>query len=93
MDGNQNLPNRQITSNKMTSKPLLFPHRSRSNSGEHRSSNKYQQKTLQSHIKAIAILNLQAGVAHRTHAQHVFKGTLVITTEHNHPTIIGMEIA
>ena len=36
MKGNQNLPNRQVTSNNMTGKPLPFSHRSRSNSREHR---------------------------------------------------------
>ena len=49
MEGNQNLPNRQVTSNNMTSKPLTFSHRSRSNSREqrnysrHRSPNKISQ--------------------------------------------------
>ena len=49
MKGNQNLPNRQVTSNNMTGKPLPFSHRSRINSREyrnnsrHRSPNKIQQ--------------------------------------------------
>ena len=34
MKGNQNLPNKQITSDNMASKPLIFPCHSRSNSGE-----------------------------------------------------------
>ena len=32
MKGNQNLPNKQITSNKMKGKPLPIPYRSRSHS-------------------------------------------------------------
>ena len=36
MTGNQNLPNKQVTSNNMTSKPLLFPYRSRSNRRDNR---------------------------------------------------------
>ena len=36
MKGNQNLPNRQVTSNNMTGKPLPFSHPSRSISREHR---------------------------------------------------------
>ena len=50
MKGNKNLPNRQVTSNNLTSKPLPFSHRSRSNSREqrnhsrHRSPNKFSQK-------------------------------------------------
>ena len=35
MKGDQNRPNTQVTSNKMTSKPLPFSHRSCSNSREH----------------------------------------------------------
>ena len=47
--GNHNLPNRQVTSNNVTSKPLPFSHRSRSNSREqrnhsrHGSPNKFSQ--------------------------------------------------
>ena len=36
MKGNQTLPNKQVTLNKMTDKPLQFSHRSKSNSREHR---------------------------------------------------------
>ena len=49
MKGNQNLPNRQISSNNMRGKPLPFSYHSRSNSREHRnnsrhrSSNKFSQ--------------------------------------------------
>ena len=49
MKGNQNLPNRQVTSNNMTGKPLPFSYRSRSNSREninnsrHRSPHKFSQ--------------------------------------------------
>ena len=49
MKDNQNLPNRKVTSNNMTGKPLPFSHRSRSNSREHcnksrhRSPNKFSQ--------------------------------------------------
>ena len=48
MKNNQNLPNRQVNSNNMTSKPLPFSQRSRSNSREHqnprhRSPNKFSQ--------------------------------------------------
>ena len=49
MKGNQNLPNKQVTSNNMTGKPLPFSHRSRSNSRDqrnhsrHRSPNKFSQ--------------------------------------------------
>ena len=40
MKGNQNLPNRQVTSNNLTSKPLPFSRRSRSNSREQRNHSK-----------------------------------------------------
>ena len=48
MKGNQNLPNRQVTSNNMTGRPLPFPYRSRSNSRDRnnsrqRSPHKYTQ--------------------------------------------------
>ena len=48
MKGNQNLPNRQVTSNNMKEKPLPFPYRSRSNSRDrnnsrHRSPHKHPQ--------------------------------------------------
>ena len=48
MKGNQNLPNRQVTSNNMTGKPLPFPYRSRKNSRDrnnsrHRSPHKHPQ--------------------------------------------------
>ena len=48
MKGNQNFPNRQVTSNNMTGKPLPFPYRSRSNSRDrnnsrHRSPHKHPQ--------------------------------------------------
>ena len=42
MKGNQNLPNRQNTSNKMTSKPLPFAYLSRSNSREHRNNSRHR---------------------------------------------------
>ena len=42
MKGNQDLPNRQATSNNMTSKPLPFSHRSRSNSREHRNQSRHR---------------------------------------------------
>ena len=47
MKSNQNLPNKQFTSNKTTGKPQLFSHRSRNSSREnsinsrHRSPNKF----------------------------------------------------
>ena len=50
MKGNQNIPNRQVTSNNTTGKPLPLSHRSRSNSraqrnhSRHRSPNKFLQK-------------------------------------------------
>ena len=46
MKGNQNLPNRQVTSINMTGKPLPFLHRSRRehrNHSRHRSPNKFSQ--------------------------------------------------
>ena len=43
MKGNQNVPNKQVTSNNMTGKPLPFPHRSRSNSREHRNNSKHRR--------------------------------------------------
>ena len=42
MKGNQNLPNKQITSNNMTGKPLSFSHRSHSNSREHRNHSRHR---------------------------------------------------
>ena len=42
MKGNQNLPNRQVTSNNMTGKPLPFSNRSRSNSREHRNNSRHR---------------------------------------------------
>ena len=38
----QNLPNRQVTLNNMTGKPLPFPRRSRSNSREHRNHSRHR---------------------------------------------------
>ena len=42
MKGNQNIPNRQVTSNNMTGKPLSFSNRSRSNSREHRNHSRHR---------------------------------------------------
>ena len=42
MKGNQNLPNRKVTSNNMTGKQLPFSHRSRSNSREHRHNSRHR---------------------------------------------------
>ena len=42
MKGNRDLPNRQFTSNNMTSKPLLFLYRSRSNSREDRNHSRHR---------------------------------------------------
>ena len=42
MKGNRNLPNRQITSNNMTGKPLQFSYRSRSSSREHRNHSRHR---------------------------------------------------
>ena len=42
MKGNQNLPNRQITSNNVTGKPQPFPYCSRSNSREHRNNSRHR---------------------------------------------------
>ena len=42
MKENQNLPNRQVTSNNMTGKPLPFSYRSRSNSRENRNKSRHR---------------------------------------------------
>ena len=42
MKGDQNLPNRQVTSNNVTGKPLPFSHLSRSNSREHRNNSRHR---------------------------------------------------
>ena len=42
MKGNQNLPNSQVTSNKMTGRPLPSSHRSRSNSREYRTNSRHR---------------------------------------------------
>ena len=44
MKGNQNLPNRQVTSNNMTGRPLPFSHRSRSNGREHRNHSRHRSQ-------------------------------------------------
>ena len=54
MKGNQNLPNKQVTSTNMTGKPLPFSHRSRNNSREHRNNSRHRSpnKFSQSNSKA-----------------------------------------
>ena len=42
MKGNQNLLNRQVTSNNMTGKPIPFSHRSRSNSRDYRNHSRHR---------------------------------------------------
>ena len=42
MRGNQNLPNRQVTSNNMSGKPLPFPHCSRCNSRDQRNHSRHR---------------------------------------------------
>ena len=42
--GNQKLPNKQVTSNKMTDKPLPLSHHSTSNSREHRNSSRHRRQ-------------------------------------------------
>ena len=42
MKGNQNLPNRQVTSTNMTTKQLPFSHRSCSNSREHKNHSRHR---------------------------------------------------
>ena len=44
MKGNQNVPNRQVTSNNMKIKPLPLSHRSRSNSKEHRNNSRHRSQ-------------------------------------------------
>ena len=64
MKGNQNLPNRQVTSNIMTGKPLTFSYRSRSDSRENRNNSRHRSslhisfhKTTQNHILVTVTLN------------------------------------
>ena len=45
MKGNQNLPNKQVTSNNMTGKPLPFSYRSRSNSRDRRDNSRHRSPT------------------------------------------------
>ena len=42
MKGNQILPNRKVTPNNLTGKPLPFSHRSRSNSREHQNNSRHR---------------------------------------------------
>ena len=97
MKGNQNLPNRQVTSNNMTGKQLPFSYRSRSNNREHRNNSRHRSpnrlhKTTQNHIMEIVILNHQAETTH--HIQNQISKTFhTIILDHNHPIITRTEIA
>ena len=69
MKANQNLPNKQVTSNKMTSKPLPFSHRSRSKNTEIIQSIEAQissHNLTQNLITVIVILNHPVEVVHQT---------------------------
>ena len=97
MKGNQNLPNRQATSNNIKGRPLPFSHRSRSNSREHRnhsrhrSPNQFSQKT-QNPIMGTAISDHRVEMIHHTQDQF-FKLIQNIILDHNHLTIIGTDTA
>ena len=81
----------------MTGKLLPFSHRSRSNSGNHRNnsrlriSNNFSQ-TNSKFTAVIIILNHRVEVVHHTQEHHILRITIIITLDHNHRSIIGMEI-
>ena len=96
MKGKQNLKNKKVTSNNMTDKPLPFPYRSKSNSREHRN----PHFELQNHTMETVTLNHQVERDHHTQDYKFFRKsqTLIIKTltlvvlDHNHITIIEIEI-
>ena len=96
MKGNQNIPNRQVTSNNMTGKPLPFSHRSCSNSREHRnhsrhrSPNKFSQNNSKPYY---GNSNFKPPSRNGSPYPRPNFQTNSIILDHNHLTIIGMEIA
>ena len=95
MKGNQNLPNRQVTSNILTGKQLPFSHGSRSNNREHRNNSRHRMnyhKITQNPTMETAILNHRVETVHHTQEQ-TFKPTPNIILDHNHLKITKKEIA
>ena len=96
MKRNQNLPNRHITLNNMTGKPLPFSHRSRSNTREQRNHSKHRiqintHKVTQNPIMGIVISNHRVEMVHNTQDKiHKIIHNKIL--EHNHITIIETEI-
>ena len=96
MKGNQNLPNKQVTSNNIIVNSLPFSLRSRSNSREHRNHSRQEAQTsshkiIENPIMGTAILNHQVETVQHTQGQ-IYKQTLNIILDHNHLIIIGTEI-
>ena len=101
MKGNQNLPNRQITSNNMTGKPLPFSYCSPSNSREerdnsrHRSPNKNYQNTLIPYYGNSNFKPPPVEVVHLFHVHKTIKNTqvtIITIIDNSQPIIIEMEI-
>ena len=94
LTGNQNFPNRQVTSNNMTGKPLPWSYRSRSNSKETTQDTEVQknlQKITRNLITVIAISDHPVEPVHHTQDQ-IPKIIRNITLDHNHITIMETEI-
>ena len=93
MKGNQNLPNRQVTSNHMTGNHshiglvVTVETEIIQDTEVHISIH----KTTQNHITVIVILNHLAEMVH--HIQKQTSKKVRITLDQNHPKIVEMEIA
>ena len=96
MKGNQNRPNRQATPNNMTSKPLPFSHRSRSNSREQRNhsrqkSKQNSHKITQNPITETVISNHHIEIVHHNQDQiSIIIHDIIL--DHNQLTLIETEI-
>ena len=96
MKGNQNLLNRQVTSNNMTGKPLPISHCSRSKSREHCNNSRHISQTnshnlTQNLTTVIAILSHRVEVVHHNQDHKIFKLIQTTILEYNHFTTIEME--
>ena len=97
MKGNQNPPNRQVTSNNMTGKPLQFSHRSKNNSREHLKNYDIEvqinsHNVTQNITTEIATSYHRLEVVHYTQDHQNHKIPLTIILDHNLLTIIELEI-
>ena len=77
MKGNQNVANKQVTSNKMTGKLLPFPFCSRSNNRDNRDTSRHRSpnstsRVIQNHIAGIVTLKHQVERVHHTLRNRTF---------------------